>query len=537
MFKMFKRIISIAMLVTVLILLSLQPANAALFPDLQGHWSHEAVCHASVVDLIRGYPDGKFRPEQSLSEMEALVLFMRAAGYNLDKNKSVSRVKNPPVTSLSIPQVTWGQSYLDQAVVDNLIDKSWLDNFNGDNPITRARTAGLLCHLLKLPISDDAGVTPFRDLYEMPPEYLNSIVAVANAGIISGFADGTFRPGEGLKRGEAAALLDNLIKNNWLQSVTDRQVEGWIPRIDFKPNPPEIELLSLQGSKKYKLSPEVKCFKNGKECPYQQILHWRVAVYLDSKKQAACITLLEKRLVAQEDRIRGTIRAVALGQDSLLTLVDLSGKEQILPLSWGAELDRAGKNKTKGFQALKPGTFVDAYLSGDEVIKVVVLATKSLSGNVISVAGKRLELEDKGSKSNQPTWFNYWDRARIINKDGRNDYVIRGDKVKITYLDPDPEGIDDEIPLEIIITGRPEWKKVTGEVEGIAGSGDGESRQLILKKNKKYTLDTTAAVYREDGSIIALSHINPGDKVEAMVDGAGIVMKLILKDPPAKKTS
>lgn len=535
MFKTPKQIISIALLVAGLTLLSFQPAKAALFPDIEGHWSSEAVCRASVVDLIRGYPDGNFRPEQSLSEMEALVLFMRAAGYNLDKGQRSGKVKTPKVTTVSIPQVPWGQSYLDRAVADELIDKSWLANFNGDNPITRAQTAGLLCRLLKLPISDTVEVTRFTDLYEAPPEYWNSIVAVAQAGIISGFSDGTFRPGESLKRCEAAALLDNLIKNNWLQSITYRRVEGWIPRIDFKPNPPEIELQTLQGSKKYKLSPEVKCFKNGKECPYQQILHWRVIVHLDSKKQAACITLLEKRAVAKENQIRGTIRAIALGQDSLLTLVDLSGKEQILPLSWGAELDSGGKNITKGFQALKPGTFIDAYLSGDEVMRVAVLTTKSLSGNVNSVTGKRLELENKGSKSNQPTWFNYWDRARIINKDGRNDYVIRGDKVKITYLDPDPEGIDDEIPLEIIITGRPQWKKVTGDVERIGGSGEG--RQVVLKKNKNYTLDTTATVYREDGSIIALSDINPGDKVEAMVDGAGIVMKLILKDPPAKKSS
>mgnify|MGYP000849552983 CR=1 FL=1 len=535
MFKAPKRIILVTLLVAGLTLFMLQPVNAAHFLDLKGHWAYESIYRAGVVDLIRGYPDGNFRPEQKLSEMEAVVLFMRAAGYNLDKNKNSSRVKTSSVTKISTPQVAWGQKYLDQAVEDNLIDMSWLADFNGDNPITRARTAGLLCRLLKLTVSDTEGFSLFTDFNEAPPEYRASIAAVTRAGIISGFTDGSFRPGEGLKRGEAAALLDNLIKDNWLQSVTDRQVEGWIPRIDFKTTPPEIELQTLQGSKKYKLSPEVKCFKNGKECPYQQLLHWRVAVYLDSKKQAACITLLEKREAAKESKMRGTIRAVALGKDSILTLVDLDSKEQILPLSWGAELDTGGKNKTKGFRALKPGVFVDAHLSGDEVIKVTVLTTKSLSGSVNSITGKRLYLENKGSKSNKPTWFNYWDRARIISKDGRSEHVVRGDKVKITYLDPDPEGIDDEIPLEIIITGRPEWKKVSGEIEKIAGSGN--ARQIVLKKNKNYTLDTTATVYREDGSIIGFSDINPGDKVEAMVDGAGIVMKIILKDPPANKSS
>ena len=72
-------------------------------------------------------------------------------------------------------------------------------------------------------------------------------------------------------------------------------------------------------------------------------------------------------------------------------------------------------------------------------------------------------------------------------------------------------------------------------MEGIAGSG--EVRQVILKKNKNYTLDANATVCREDGSAITLSNINPGDKVEAMVDGAGIIMKLILKNPPTKQTT
>ncbi len=535
MFKMSKPIIVVTLLVAGLIFFLPQSANAALFPDLEGHWAQEAVCRASVVDLIKGYPDGSFRPEQSLSEMEALVLFMRAAGYNLDKSKSSSRTKTPPVAKVSIPQVAWGQNYLDRAVEDSLINKQWLNTFTGDKPITRAQMADLLYRLFKLPASDTAGVRLFTDLDEAPPEYKIGIVAVARVGIINGFADGSFNPNTGLKRGEAAALLDNLIKQNWLQSVIDRQVEGWIPRIDFKPTPPEIELQTLQGSKKYKLSPEVKCFKNGKECPYQQLLHWRVIVHLDSKKQAACITLVEKREVAKKSQLRGSIRAVALGKDSVLTLVDLNGKERILPLSWGAELDSGGKKKAKGFQALKPGTFVDVYLSGDEVIEVAVLTTKNLSGSVNSIIGSRLYLENKGSKSNKPTWFNYWDRARIIDKDGRSDHVLRGDKVKITYLDPDPEGIDDEIPLEIIITGRPDWKKVTGEIEGISGSGQG--RQVVLKKNKKYTLDANATICREDGSLIAFNTISPGDKVEVMVDGAGVVMKLILKDPPAKKSS
>ncbi|MFA4884863.1 MAG: hypothetical protein WC601_03655 [Desulfotomaculaceae bacterium] len=52
----------------------------------------------------------------------------------------------------------------------------------------------------------------------------------------------------------------------------------------------------------------------------------------------------------------------------------------------------------------------------------------------------RADFRYKGSK---PGWFNYYDRARDVQV---------GETVQITYLDPFPEEIDDEIPLEIKVT-------------------------------------------------------------------------------------
>ncbi|MGS0765320.1 S-layer homology domain-containing protein [Syntrophomonas curvata] len=523
-------ILSLLMLLGTGLFFLVPPACAASFEDLQGHWASEAIYHASVLDLVSGYPDGDFKPEQSLSQMESLVLFMRAAGYDPDKGNKTD--KKTPVTKAKIPQVSWGQNYLNQAVRDNLITEQWLADFDSDTPASRAQTADLLCRLLQLPPGEiSGGLSPFSDLNQAVPELRPAIIAVARAGIITGYQNGSFYPGNNLKRGEAASILDRLMQDNWLKITAAREVEGWVERIDFKRSPPEIEIQSLQGNKKYKLSPEVKCFKNGKECPYQQTLFWRVKLYLDSKKQVGCISLLEKKSSGQENKITGTVRAVALGNDSFLTLVDLDGRERILPLSWGAELDNGGKSNAKGFQALKANTFVDAYLVNEEVSRVAVLDTKSLSGSVCRVTGKRLDLDSKGS-GKKPLWFNYWDRARIIDKNGHNNGVIRGDKVKITYLDPDPGGIDDEIPLEIIITSRPEWKKISGEVEKTGDSYEG--RQLVLKKNKSYILDGSAAIYRENGSSIDFNSVKTGDKVEAMLDGAGIVMKLTVMDPKVK---
>ena len=61
--------------------------------------------------------------------------------------------------------------------------------------------------------------------------------------------------------------------------------------------------------------------------------------------------------------------------------------------------------------------------------------------------------------------------------------VVRGDKVKVTYLDRDTDGIDDEIPLEIIITSRPDLKKVKGVIESIVAT-TGSKAILVQEKQE-----------------------------------------------------
>jgi len=112
-----------------------------------------------------------------------------------------------------------------------------------------------------------------------------------------------------------------------------------------------------------------------------------------------------------------------------------------------------------------------------------------------------------------------------VDKDGRPlSTVLRGDRVQITYLDPVPEEIDDEIPLEIVITKRPEPRTVKGTVQDVrSGSGD---YLLILKKDNRYTVDRSAAVKLLGGESGSFSDLLNGQKVELQVDGAGVVTEI-----------
>ena len=72
--------LEIAMLSAISIQHSDEDANC--FPDVQENdWFSSSVCKAKELDIVSGYPDGSFRPEQNVNYAEALKMLTKA--YNL----------------------------------------------------------------------------------------------------------------------------------------------------------------------------------------------------------------------------------------------------------------------------------------------------------------------------------------------------------------------------------------------------------------------------------------------------------------------
>jgi hypothetical protein len=123
------------------------------FSDIEKHWSRSAVYQANAMEFISGYPDGSFKPEQYLTRLEALVLFMRAAGYKLEaKTNNVNKPSISAQDNVKTPVVPWGQIYLDRAAKDQLLNEEELSKFTYNTPASREETVKILV-VMKLPLS------------------------------------------------------------------------------------------------------------------------------------------------------------------------------------------------------------------------------------------------------------------------------------------------------------------------------------------------------------------------------------------------
>lgn len=63
---------------TLVRVLNLSPASGGSFSDIAGHWAEGDLVAAANADLIRGYPDGTMRPDQSVTRAEAVAMLNRA---------------------------------------------------------------------------------------------------------------------------------------------------------------------------------------------------------------------------------------------------------------------------------------------------------------------------------------------------------------------------------------------------------------------------------------------------------------------------
>lgn len=517
------------------ILFGVKPAGAVqTFTDIKGHWAEEAVMASASCDMIKGFPDQSFRPDQDLTQLEALVLFMKSQGYALDKAASTQKktVQNP-----ALPVMPWGQSYFNTAYETYLLPPLWADNFQAAAPANRGQVAVLLGRLLNLgnetANQSVKGKKTFSDLYGLDQETRNYIYALHEKGIMNGFPDRTFLPQQPLKRSEAAALLLKLMEGSQVKTDAGRIQAGWVKDISPSGKKPEMTLSSLQGEQKLKLDPFIKCFKNGQESYCLESLNCLVNVYLDAKKQVSVISIQEKKKADDSpDELIAMVKSITLGEKNILVVTALDDRVYSLPLAWEAVLESL-KTQAKGFQGLKAGTFVKVYISDDEVVRVTELKTVKVSGTVMSISANNLKLDEKAAKNGQVNSFHEWTQARIVDKEGkRSSKILRGDKVQVTYYDPDSETTDDEVPLEILISARPELKKVAGVLEKVSTS------KITIQKAKEYLLDDDVKVYDgENGPKIRLSKLAAGDKIELYVDGAGVVMKVILVETAEEEST
>ena len=188
----------IVALLVVLILVIPMVVNAAFSDVAEEHWAQGYIEKLTSNGVINGYPDGTFRPSDTLTKGAFLKLIVTASLPEVDFNQLDKNFDH------------WAATYVKVAENYNALEKGAITKENIDEPITRIDVIKILslCDINMRSHEQKAlDYLTFTDTdgLDETSEILLSH-AVAN-GIIGGYPDGSFKPQNNLTRAEASKIL------------------------------------------------------------------------------------------------------------------------------------------------------------------------------------------------------------------------------------------------------------------------------------------------------------------------------------------
>ncbi|WP_052131657.1 S-layer homology domain-containing protein [Planococcus sp. CAU13] len=188
----------IGILLTVLLLLSIvSPASAASFKDVTLY--KDEIGFLVDKKIIKGYPDGTFKPTADLNRLNAVQMILR--------EKGITDFTAPNPNFTDIKPGNYGYEEVAKAVQLGFISgktaKDGSKFFDAGGTLTRGQMAKILSEAYNLKAND--GFT-FSDVSatHWAKDYISRL---ATANITTGYEDGTFKPESKLQRAHFAVFM------------------------------------------------------------------------------------------------------------------------------------------------------------------------------------------------------------------------------------------------------------------------------------------------------------------------------------------
>jgi len=180
-------------------------ASAPIFSDTQYHWGREYVEKLEMTNIISGYPDGTFKPDNDVRVDEFLVLCIKSlSGEIEDKNT----------------EDAWNVHWIEYGIENGLVDANFGDFTRS---ITREEMAQMAIRTLdairakenKKPVSidnEEGLIKEIKDFDYIKDSNQDAVLKNYSYGLTNGMPDKRFYPSGTATRAEASVIVLRLVR-------------------------------------------------------------------------------------------------------------------------------------------------------------------------------------------------------------------------------------------------------------------------------------------------------------------------------------
>lgn len=174
-------------------------AHAATFKDIKNHWAEGYIEKAVAKGLVKGFPDGTFKPNQPVTRAEFTAMVNRMlgnSGYGNTYFKDVARSE-------------WYYNDIAKAAYAGYVGGDSDGTFKPLSPASRQEAAIMISRFL--PVAGiNSNVSGFTDASGIANWALEGVGKVRTRGYLDGYPDGRFHPEDSITRAMLAKILCNI---------------------------------------------------------------------------------------------------------------------------------------------------------------------------------------------------------------------------------------------------------------------------------------------------------------------------------------
>ena len=177
--------------------------SALAFSDTKTHWANACINQLESQKLVRGYPDGRFQPNSTVTRAEFAVFMLNAFPE--------AEVKRRAIAFKDVPANYWADKAIRDAYQREFFSGYPDGRFQPSQPIPRVQALAVLANAANLgvPEQTEQFLQRYLDDAQQIPNYAKSAIAAATNGRIAVNYPNVrqLKPNQSSTRGDVAAFL------------------------------------------------------------------------------------------------------------------------------------------------------------------------------------------------------------------------------------------------------------------------------------------------------------------------------------------
>ena len=513
------RVLSAVTCTALLLSATALPVSAAGFSDVDSDatvsWAKAAIDKMTDAGYIKGYEDGTFRPQKSISKIECLILMSRMLGYEDKKFADVaSAAKDAYKTTAAKYNSTYSGelSYLLYTGVlkeDDLVD--YASSANANVQLLRYQAAMLMAKLLGSDSEAKAysvSTPSYADDASIPSAAKNYVEYVSANSIMNGMdktADGKaqFSPMTTLTRAQMATLLARMM-DKLNTSYTGGTVES-----------ASSSSITVDGAK-IGISNDTVVFIDGKSAKASSISEGYTLSALVANGKAYVIDAAEPQ---KETTLYGVVvRKSESGDGQKITIADYENQDNTATYTLRDDCGVYVKGAKGSLGDIMANDFIKLVLSGSKV-KTIETADKNIEikGTIVSTEyddNDNVYLNIKNDETGKEEQYTVSRKGASVTRDGDDaefSDLAAGDTVTVKLVYGKVSSVT--------ATGKTE--SFTGLLKEIIISSNPAITVTIDGKDYTYKISAKAKIYIADNES-TIYDLRPNVTVSGKLDSEAV---------------